>query len=206
MSAIATQWRSSVHYYAYPTPRTVKRGYSGKGRLLVLTQLSSCVLWSLETEANKREQASLYQCKHKQVTYSLTAGSGCHFLSDRLSYRRGALYRSSHTCCCTKGRSGSNKQQLWQKHCATNRKVAGSIPDGVAGIFQWLNPSGLIVALGSTQPVTEMSTRNPSWGQRRPVFRADNLTTFMCRLSRNSRASRNPKSLSRPVVGKLLWR
>ena len=46
----------------------------------------------------------------------------------------------------------------------TNRKVAGSILDGVTGIFQWLNPSGRIVALGSTQPVTEMSTRNPSWG------------------------------------------
>jgi hypothetical protein len=31
-------------------------------------------------------------------------------------------------------------------------------------IFQWLNPSGRIVALVSTQSVTEMSTRNPSWG------------------------------------------
>jgi hypothetical protein len=52
----------------------------------------------------------------------------------------------------------------WLKHIATNRKVAGSIPDGVTGIFQWLNPSSRIVALGSTQPLTEMSTRNPSWG------------------------------------------
>jgi hypothetical protein len=52
----------------------------------------------------------------------------------------------------------------WLRHCATNRKVAGSIPDGVTGIFQWLNPSGRIVALGSTQPLIEMSTRNPSWG------------------------------------------
>jgi hypothetical protein len=51
-----------------------------------------------------------------------------------------------------------------QEHCATNRKVAGLIPDGVTGIFQWLNPSGRIVALGSTQLLTEMSTRNPSWG------------------------------------------
>ena len=29
-------------------------------------------------------------------------------------------------------------------------KVAGSIPDGVTGIFQWLNPSDRIVNLGST--------------------------------------------------------
>jgi hypothetical protein len=55
------------------------------------------------------------------------------------------------------------------------------------------------MALGSTQPLTEMSTRN----LRRSVRRADNLTTFMCRLSRNLGASTswNPKGLSRPVVG-----
>ena len=28
----------------------------------------------------------------------------------------------------------------WLRCCATNRKVAGSIPDGVIGIFHWLNP------------------------------------------------------------------
>jgi hypothetical protein len=49
-------------------------------------------------------------------------------------------------------------------HCATSRKVAGSIPDGVTGIFLWHNPSGRIMALGLTQPLTEMSTRNISWG------------------------------------------
>jgi len=32
------------------------------------------------------------------------------------------------------------------------------------------------MALGSTQPLTEMSTRSSSWGQRRPVRKADNLT------------------------------
>jgi hypothetical protein len=51
----------------------------------------------------------------------------------------------------------------WLRHCATSRKVAGSIPDGVIGIFHLQNPSGLTMALGSTQPVTEMSTRNISW-------------------------------------------
>jgi hypothetical protein len=49
-------------------------------------------------------------------------------------------------------------------HCATNRKVAGSIPDGVTGIFRWHNPVGRTTALGSTQPLTEMSTRNIPWG------------------------------------------
>jgi len=46
------------------------------------------------------------------------------------------------------------------RHC---RKVAGSIPGGIIGIFHWLNPSGRNVALGSTQPLTEISTRNISW-------------------------------------------
>jgi len=49
-------------------------------------------------------------------------------------------------------------------HCPTNGKVAGSNPDGVSGIFLWHNPSGRPVALGSTQPLTEISTRNISWG------------------------------------------
>jgi hypothetical protein len=43
------------------------------------------------------------------------------------------------------------------------RKVAGSIPDGVIGIFHWFNPSGRAVVLGSTQPLTELSARNISW-------------------------------------------
>jgi hypothetical protein len=53
---------------------------------------------------------------------------------------------------------------LWLSHYATNRQVMGSIPDGVTGIFQWHNPSGYAMALGSTQPLTEMSTRCIFWG------------------------------------------
>jgi hypothetical protein len=40
----------------------------------------------------------------------------------------------------------------------------GSIPDGATGFFHWHNPVGRTMALGSTQPLTEMSTRNISWG------------------------------------------
>ena len=52
----------------------------------------------------------------------------------------------------------------WLRPCATNRKVAGSIPDGVIGIFHRHNSSDRTKALGSTQPLTEMSTRRISWG------------------------------------------
>ena len=41
------------------------------------------------------------------------------------------------------------------------------------------------MALGSTWPLTEMRTRNISWGTRQPVSRVDNLATFMCQLSQN---------------------
>jgi hypothetical protein len=47
------------------------------------------------------------------------------------------------------------------RHCATNRKVAGAIPDDV-DIFHWHTPSGRSVALGATQPLTETSARNIS--------------------------------------------
>jgi hypothetical protein len=49
-------------------------------------------------------------------------------------------------------------------HCATSWKVAGSIPDGVTGIFHWQNLCGRTTALGLTQPLTEMRTRNTSRG------------------------------------------
>ena len=67
------------------------------------------------------------------------------------------------------------------RFCATNRKVVGSIPDGVSGFFIDIRSSVRAMALGSTQPLTEMSTRSISWGLRRPVRKADNLTTILCR-------------------------
>jgi hypothetical protein len=39
----------------------------------------------------------------------------------------------------------------WLRHCAVSRKVAGWFTDGVIGIFNWLNPSGRTVTLGSAQ-------------------------------------------------------
>jgi hypothetical protein len=60
---------------------------------------------------------------------------------------------------------------------ATSRKVAGSSPDEV-DFFNWPNPSSRTMALGSTQPVTEMSTRNLPVVKGRPARKADNLTAI----------------------------
>jgi hypothetical protein len=49
----------------------------------------------------------------------------------------------------------------WLRYCATNQKVAGSIPDGVMEFFIDII---LTMALGSTQPLTEMNTRRIFWG------------------------------------------
>ena len=56
---------------------------------------------------------------------------------------------------------GGKRWRSWLRHCATIRKVAGLIPDG---FFYCHNPSGRTMSLGSTQPLTDMSTRNISWG------------------------------------------
>jgi hypothetical protein len=53
---------------------------------------------------------------------------------------------------------------IFVRHYATNRQGAGSISDGVIGIFQRHNPSSRTMALGSTQPLREMSTKCISWG------------------------------------------
>jgi len=80
------------------------------------------------------------------------------------------MFRCSHTIireriirACLLGIEGTWLRS-WLRHYATNRKVAGSISVGVIGIFDWHNLFDCNMALGLTQPLTEMSTRNISWG------------------------------------------
>jgi hypothetical protein len=62
---------------------------------------------------------------------------------------------------------------------ATSRKVAGSSPDEV-GFFNGPNPTSRTMALESTKPLTEISTRNlpGGGGKGRPARKADNLTDY----------------------------
>jgi hypothetical protein len=48
--------------------------------------------------------------------------------------------------------------------------------------FNLPNPSSRTMALGSTQPLTEMSTKNLPGGKKRPARRADNLAAI-CELN-----------------------
>jgi hypothetical protein len=50
------------------------------------------------------------------------------------------------------------------------------IPDEVIGFFNW--PSSRNMALGLTQPLTEISTRKIPGSKGRPAREADNLTAI----------------------------
>jgi hypothetical protein len=70
------------------------------------------------------------------------------------------------------------------------------VPDEV-DFFNLPNTSSRTVALGSTQPLTEMSTRNLPGGKMQPARRADILAAICEPMSENVGAStsRNPKGL-----------
>jgi hypothetical protein len=70
------------------------------------------------------------------------------------------------------------------------------VPDKV-DFFNLPNPSSRTMALESTQPLTEMSTRNLPGGKKRPARRADNLPPSVSRMSENVGAStsHNPMGL-----------
>jgi hypothetical protein len=75
----------------------------------------------------------------------------------------------------------------WLKHIATSWKVVISRPDEVNAFFFLFHPAALW-ALGFTQPLTEMSTRNLPESKRRPVHNAEpvvypsDIQTFFVRL------------------------
>ena len=52
----------------------------------------------------------------------------------------------------------------WLRCCATNRKVAGSIPVSLSRIFIDIKSLRSHYGPGVDQPLTEMSTRSISWG------------------------------------------
>jgi hypothetical protein len=69
-------------------------------------------------------------------------------------------------------------EEEFVRYYAKNRKVACSIPDDVTGFSNRPNPSSRTTSLGSTQPLTEISTRNIPWGKGLPARKVDNLTAI----------------------------
>jgi hypothetical protein len=87
-------------------------------------------------------------------------GCGCVSYVIRLSLSIMASNISlGYTLC-----SGDTRWRSWLRHCATSRKFAGSIPEGIIWNFHWHTPSCRNIALETTQLLKEMSTRNISCG------------------------------------------
>jgi hypothetical protein len=62
--------------------------------------------------------------------------------------------------------SRGTRYRKWLRHYATSEKDAGSRADeGIDFFFNLPNPFGRTMALGFTQPLTEMSTKRFFWGQ-----------------------------------------
>jgi hypothetical protein len=101
----------------------------------------------------------------------------------------------------TLGYSSTSGGMRWRsllRHCATRRKVAGSIPGGITRTFHWPNSSSQNMTLGSNQPLTKKSIRNIFWDKGGGYVGLITLPPFMCRLSRNS-GSLNFLEPQRPV-------
>ena len=84
----------------------------------------------------------------------------------------------------------------WLRRCATSRKVLGSIPCGVIGFLNHIFSSDQTMALGSTQPLVKMSTRNIPGDKGGRCVR---LTTY----HHSVPLSRNLGDLTGPVMGDL---
>jgi hypothetical protein len=117
-------------------------------------------------------------------------------------FRMGVLFRSATGCvlglrmrfvvyqasrALTAG--GTALKRSWLRQYVTSRKILGSFPDEAIGFFNSCSPSSRTVALGSTQPLTEMSTRNLPGSKR--------LTSFAS-VSRLSRAKFGSLDVSQP--------
>ena len=70
----------------------------------------------------------------------------------------------------TKAGKWETRWHNWLKHCATSRKVAGSIPDGATTNSHLRNTSGRTMTLGLTQLLTEKGTTNISCSLALPLY------------------------------------
>ena len=138
--------------------------------LLVIEWLNS---WSSETHKFVTINYNMYVCVYVcmyVLNIEIWSNKSVFSVQDvyknrsrfHMMWKDGVQLQSSYTFKqCTRWRS-------WLSLCPRGPKFTGSIPDGV-GIFHGLNPSGLTVTFGSSQPLTE----------KRPVRRADRISAFM---------------------------
>jgi hypothetical protein len=130
--------------------------------------LLDCLILKMEEIRCSETSATIYQSTRCHILRnSKSSSTSCEIPKCRNLKEFGGRFQ----CPFNGVFSGWNSKKLgplmvaqWLRYCSTNRKVAGSIPDGFTGIFHLSNPSDRTMALGSTQPLTETSARSISWG------------------------------------------
>jgi hypothetical protein len=100
-----------------------------------------------------------------------------------------------------KGKMQNSQDASTDKLQRKNKRIK-TIPGGVVLILHWLNPSGRTMTLGSTQPLTEMSTRDISGGQGGRCVGLTILPPLCadCLKILGTSNSCSSKGLSRPVM------
>jgi hypothetical protein len=124
-------------------------------------------------------------CSHTSVSYDISAIQRTIIQSEQMGWSvraggRGRVLKTKNGLCKISSSSPLEGHAVtWLVEALYYKpKIAGSIPYEVIGFFNWLNPSNRTMVLGSTQPITAMSTSNLPGGKGRPVRKADKFTTI----------------------------
>jgi len=164
--------------FQHRLPLSVFKTYSSSHSQSIsnINQRNSHV-WGLQTQRNQYKTA--FQCNVLH-SWAVLPSSGIHVHAEivwrnmfkqeirnyclwrYLTTSQSAVNKLGWKCPCTLF-FGGTRWRSWLRHYATSRSVTGSILDAFIGIFHWHNPSDRTIVLGSTQTLTEMSTRNISW-------------------------------------------
>jgi hypothetical protein len=144
----------------YPPPPMVQKPLVGQGPLITMTSRShsdaphSCRTTLDEWSAQCKDPYVTTHKTHKRETSRPRVGFKLTIPASEWRQTH-ALHRAATSISQNVSIRYVVARRNRLRHCATNRKASGSIPNGAIGIFHWHNHSGHTVALGSTQPLTE---------------------------------------------------